>query len=131
LEVKRRAKPAPIPAGLLKAVCEVGSFAGHGLQVMPTVGQLFRREYIVSQISDFVDKVLDKFTDSITDQVFLTIQEDRELMLEYLRLVSDTKLDTVNQQIGKKVRFRFNLDKAPRRQDAPKSTLIKSHQMFF
>ena len=85
----------------------------------------------MSQISDYVDKVLDKFADSITDQVFLTIQEDRELMLEYLRLVSDTKLDTVNQQIGKNVKDRFRLTKSPHRQDAPRSTLIKSHQMFF
>ena len=85
----------------------------------------------MSQISVFVDKVLNKFSDSITDHVFLTIQEDRELMLEYLRLISDTKLDTVNQQIGRKVKERFRLTNEPQRQDAPKSTLIKSHQMFF
>ncbi len=85
----------------------------------------------MSQISTFADKVLSKFTDSITDYVFLTIQDDRDLMLEYLRLVSDTKLDTVNQQIGRKVKERLDLTKAPQRQDSPKSTLIKSHQIFF
>lgn len=85
----------------------------------------------MSQISEFADKVLNRFTDSITDYVFLTIQDDRELMLDYLRLVSDNKLDTVNQQIGKKVKERFDLANAPQRQDSPKSTLIKSHQVFF
>lgn len=68
----------------------------------------------MSQISEFSDKVLSRFADSITDYVFLTIQDDRELMLEYLRLVSDTKLDTVNQQIGKKVKERFGLQKRNR-----------------
>ena len=85
----------------------------------------------VSEVSAFADKVLSRFSDSITDYVFLTIQNDRELMLEYLRLVSDTKLDTVNQQIGKKVKDHFNLKNAPSRQDSPQSTLIKSHQVFF
>ncbi len=52
-------------------------------------------------------------------------------MQEYLRLISDTKLDTVNQQIGKAVKRKFGLSNAPSRQDAPESTLIKSHQVFF
>jgi hypothetical protein len=85
----------------------------------------------MSEISDFVDTVVSSFSESITDYVFLMIQDDRELMQEYLRLISDTKLDTVNQQIGKKVKERFNLTKAPRRQDSPRSNLIKSHQIFF
>jgi len=85
----------------------------------------------MAEIKDFSDKVLDKFVEAITDNVFLTIQEDRELLQEYLRLVSDKGLDTVNQQFGKAVKKRFNLDNAPRRQDNPKSFLIKSHQVFF
>jgi len=35
--MRKEAKPAPNPAGLLKVVCEVGSFAGPGMQVMPAV----------------------------------------------------------------------------------------------
>ena len=37
----------------------------------------------------------------ITNEVFLIIQNDRELMYEYLRLVESIGLDSVNQAIGK------------------------------
>ena len=46
MESEEKATAAPIPAGLLKAVCEVGSFAGHGLQVMPTVLLTTFAEYL-------------------------------------------------------------------------------------
>lgn len=85
----------------------------------------------MSDLSDFVGTVVDKFAESITDYVFIMIQNDREMMQKYLRHVSDTKLDTVNQQIGRAVKDRFSLVNAPRRQDSPESTLIKSHQVFF
>ena len=78
----------------------------------------------------FSDKVLDEFSKKITDQVFLSIQNNRELMHEYLRLISTSTIDTVNQQIGKAVKHRYQLSNSDSRQDAPTSTLIKSHQEF-
>ena len=81
-------------------------------------------------IKRFADEVLSKFSKEITDQVFLSIQNDRELMHEYLRLVSKEGIDSVNQQLGKAVKSRFKLSNSDSRQDDPKSMLIKSHQEF-
>ena len=78
----------------------------------------------------FSDKLLSKFSKEITDQVFLSIQKDRELMHEYLRLVSKKGIDSVNQHIGKSVKNRYKLSNSDSRQDNPKSMLIKSHQEF-
>jgi hypothetical protein len=80
-------------------------------------------------INTFAEKVLNMFSKEITDQVFLMIENDKDLLQEYLRLVSDHKLDTVNQLIGKMVKIKYNLDNATR-EDNPKSKLIKSHQEF-
>jgi hypothetical protein len=43
----------------------------------------------------------------ITNEVFLTIQNNRELMYQYLRAVEEFGLDTVNQQIGKEIKQIF------------------------
>lgn len=80
-------------------------------------------------IDDYANSILEMFTKEITDYVFLMIENDRDLMLEYLRLVSDTKLDTVNQTIGKRVKSHFNLEDGARN-NTPKSKLIKSFQEF-
>lgn len=84
----------------------------------------------MSDMSEFLDDVFAQYSDTVTDTVFLLIQNDRELMHRYLRLVSDMTLDTVNQQIGRAVKTRLNLTNAPRRNSDPVSTLIKSHQEF-
>lgn len=81
-------------------------------------------------LRDFVDEVLDQFAKDITDQVFLMIQEDRELMQKYLAAVSEHDLGTVNRAIGKAVKARFQLENLPTREEAPLSTLIKSHQEY-
>lgn len=78
----------------------------------------------------FSDEVLSKFSKEITDQVFLSIQNNRRLMHEYLRLISENDIDSVNQQIGKAVKSRYKLSNSDSRQDDPKSILIKSHQEF-
>lgn len=45
---------------------------------------------------EFAQKVINKFNEELTDLVFLYIENDTELMHDYLRLVSDKDLDTVN-----------------------------------
>ncbi len=84
----------------------------------------------MSAISDYAERVLSEFSRSLTDQVFLLIQNDRTLMHDYLRLIESDGLDVVNQQIGKEIKRRFRLSNAPERQRTPLSTLIQSHQRF-
>lgn len=66
----------------------------------------------------------------ITNEVFMTIQNDRSLMLEYLRAVEDNGLDSVNQIIGKEVKAVYKLTNIDEREDKPTCTLIQSHQKF-
>lgn len=84
----------------------------------------------MSRLDDFNKKVFGQFEATITDRVFLLIQNDHELMHEYLRLVHDKGLDTVNQQIGKAVKEHFKLENAAERGTTPNSTLIQSFQIF-
>ncbi len=86
-----------------------------------------------SDVTGFADEVLNKFAKRITGEVFLMIQNDRELMHKYLRLLEHNKLDTVNQWIGRRVKERFGLeneDGEDAREEGPLSTLIQSHQKF-
>ena len=66
----------------------------------------------------------------ITNEVFLIIQNDRTLMLEYLRAVENEGLDHVNQTIGRAVKEAYNLVNLNEREDNPSCTLIQSHQKF-
>jgi hypothetical protein len=84
----------------------------------------------MSDIAKFTEKTLSRFSKSITDEVFLLIQNDKELMYEYLKLVETHGLATVNQQIGKAVKRRFDLSSDSQREFSPQSTLIQSHQQF-
>jgi len=81
-------------------------------------------------LQEYSEELLSKFSKEITDQVFLSIQNDRKLMHEYLRLVSENGIDSVNKHIGKSVKKRYKLSNSDSRQDNPKSMLIKSHQEF-
>ena len=58
--------------------------------------------------------------------VFLYIENDKDLMHEYLRLVSDYDLDKVNRDLGKNIKGKFNVDNIGRN-DEPKSKLIQSY----
>jgi hypothetical protein len=82
------------------------------------------------EIKEFVDKVISCKNKSITDEVFLLIQQDRELMKDYLRLVETKGLDVVNRHIGKMVMQKYTLTKADLRNGESESTLISSHQEF-
>jgi hypothetical protein len=84
----------------------------------------------MNTIDDLAEKAIKKFKESITDEVFLIIQNDKKLMHEYLKLVEEKSLDTVNRRIGKDVKNAFNLTNDDYRNDKPKSTLIQNHQIF-
>lgn len=79
----------------------------------------------------FVEKVLNQFAVDITDKVFLMIQNDPQLMREYLNLVSAKKaseigIDKLNMEIGKKITEFFNLGSGEIC-DTPKSTIITKY----
>ena len=84
----------------------------------------------MADIDQFAEKVLGQFVEKITDEVFLSIEADKDLMREYLKLVDEKSLAFVNQTIGRKVKARFGLKNAEARQAEPKSKLILSHQTF-
>lgn len=81
-------------------------------------------------LNEFANEVLDRFSQEITDLVFLMVQDNHGLMQEYLAAVSDKGKGTVNRSLGKAIKTRFSLENLPMRESAPKSTLIKSHQEF-
>ena len=82
------------------------------------------------EIKDLVKKAIALKNKTITDEVFILIQNDRVLMQKYLRLVQDKGLQTVNQQIGRMVMSAYKLTPSVDRSYKPKSTLISSYQEF-
>lgn len=82
------------------------------------------------KINDFIDEVISIKNKTITDEIFLLIQNNKTLMQRYLRLVEENTLDIVNRQIGKRIKKQYNLSNDINRNDSPKSTLISSHQEF-
>lgn len=75
---------------------------------------------------EFAQKVTDKFNEELTDLVFQYIENNAELMHDYLRLVSDRDLDTVNKALGRKIKEKFGVDNLDRN-NKPKSKLIQSY----
>ncbi|WP_047449915.1 hypothetical protein [Alistipes sp. ZOR0009] len=76
------------------------------------------------------EEAIGKLNKRITNEVFLTIQNDRELMHKYLRAVQYYGLDYVNQTIGKVVKESYALVNVNERENNPSCTLIESHQKF-
>lgn len=73
-------------------------------------------------------KALERFEKEFTDQFFLFVQKDKELMKDYLDTVAETKdLQTVNSQISKLLADHFNLDGTGVINDNPHSNLIQSY----
>ncbi len=79
---------------------------------------------------EIAQQAICKMNKQITNEIFLIIQNDRELMHEYLRAVEESGLDTVNQTIGKEVKSFYQLFNIDDREDNPDCTLIQSHQKF-
>jgi hypothetical protein len=79
---------------------------------------------------DIAKDAIELMNKRITNEIFLIIQNNRELMHNYLRAVEKNGLDTVNQQIGKAVKEQYQLVNMDDREDNPSCTLIQSHQKF-
>lgn len=82
------------------------------------------------EIKDLVDEVIAYKNKTITDEVFLLIQSNRDFMQKYLQLVHEKGLDVVNRHIGKMIMTKYGLTPDEGRNIEPKSTLISSHQEF-
>jgi len=75
-------------------------------------------------------KAIEKLNKKITNEVFLIIQSDKDLMYNYLKAVEEKGLDVVNQAIGFEVKKQYKLVNINDREENPSCTLIKSHQKF-
>ena len=59
-------------------------------------------------LKEFQDKALEQFTREITDIFFSYIENDSELMHDYLRIVGrENDLDTTNRKLGEAVKNWF------------------------
>ncbi len=76
------------------------------------------------------EKSIKKMNKKITNEIFLIIQNDKNLMREYLRAIESNGLDTTNQTIGKEIKKAYDLININDREDSPSCTLIQSHQKF-
>jgi len=79
---------------------------------------------------DIARESIARFNKRITNEIFLGIQNDRDLMKEYLEVVHERGVATVNRDIGKKVKKAYHLENMNDRDDNPSCTLIQSHQKF-
>lgn len=79
-------------------------------------------------IADFNELVLLRFSQELTDRVFLMIQEDRELMQLYLDAVGEHGKQAVNSHLAKAARKRFHTKLPDPRVAVPRSSLISSYK---
>ncbi len=81
------------------------------------------------ELKEFKEKVVEKFCATITDKVFLMIQNDRELMRDYLDIISqNNSVANVNGQIAKEIKNQFKLKNKGLRNNNPESFLIQSYE---
>lgn len=81
----------------------------------------------MNKTEEIAEKALMVMVENITDHVFLLIQEDRDLMQQYIEQVLANGKDNVNQTIGKYIKNRLNLTNTGR-EEAPESSLIFSYE---
>ena len=79
---------------------------------------------------EIAQEAIGKMNKQITNEIFMIVQNDRELMYEYLRSVEANGLDSVNQIIGREVKTAYQLANIDDREDNPSCTLVQSHQKF-
>ena len=85
---------------------------------------------MASDISQFTQSVLNEFTERLTDQVFLFIENDRELLGQYLHTDEGKELDTVNAHIAQAIKRHFGLESKGEKCNTPNSKLIQGYEKF-
>lgn len=76
------------------------------------------------------EEAIRRMNKKITNEIFLIIQNNQDLMKEYLRAVETHGLDIINRTIGKEVKNAYGLANMNDRENNPLCTLIQSHQKF-
>jgi len=84
----------------------------------------------MSDIGNFMNKVFEQFNTQITDEIFCFIENDRELLHEYLKLLETNKLNVLNSNIAKRIKEKYDLKNQFKEEKEPKSKLIQSYQKF-
>ena len=78
-------------------------------------------------------EAISRMNKRITDEIFLIIQNDSELMKSYLDILAHSHgvnpVMTLNMAIGKEVKKKYGLENVDRESN-PSCTLIDSHQKF-
>ena len=78
-------------------------------------------------LQNFEEKALKQFTTEITDLFFLYIENDEDLMHDYLRVIGrECDLDTTNKKLGEAVKGWFKLENGEINRE-PMSKLIESY----
>ena len=80
------------------------------------------------ELKEFIEELLAKKNARITDEVFLLIEKDRDLMKKYLKLVEEKSLQTVNSQIARGVVKKYGLESDTVRNYEPESVLVTSYK---
>ena len=82
---------------------------------------------VIMTLNQFQQKALSQFTKEITDIFFLFIENDKNLMHDYLRVIGrDSSLDETNMALGAAVKQWFGLENGVENRK-PKSKLIESY----
>ena len=81
-------------------------------------------------LNEFQNRIIEQFSKTITDKVFLMIQNDRELLSDYLHLLEHNKLNILNSSIAKEVKKRYKLQNRDLKNKNPQSYLIQSFEEF-
>jgi hypothetical protein len=75
---------------------------------------------------EFAQKVVEKFSLELTDQLFLYIENDKELMQDYLRVITENGIHKTNKDLGAEFKELFFVDNLEET-DQVKSKLIKTY----
>lgn len=81
----------------------------------------------MNKIEEIAENALQGLLEDITDHVFMLIQDDRNLMQDYIQQVVENDKDTVNKAIGKYIKKRLDLTNLGRCEE-PESSLISSYE---
>jgi|GEM_PF-5380361 len=80
---------------------------------------------------EIANKAIEKMNRKLIDEVFLIIQNDRELISNYLYAVEGSKLGEVNSEIARQIGRAYGLKGIKnKRNNNPNCTLIKSHAIL-
>lgn len=63
-----------------------------------------------SPATTFAKKVIEAFRKDLTDNIFLYIENDEDLMNEYLDAISESDRKTVNSWLGKLIKEEFSVE---------------------